>query len=87
MNKGVYRICAWVPRVLSSTRSLQRPIYMAAGMHQQQVGRSRHSRARDAEERLALMGASVQAVVRCPQSEDQLMISLPLAGRVRNLDR
>ena len=85
MNKGVCRICAWVPRVLSSTRSLQRPICLAVEMHKQQVGPA--TTARNADGCLALTGACVQAVVRCPQSEDQLMISLPLAGRVRNLDR
>jgi len=29
----------------------------------------------------------LQAVVRSPQLEDKLTISLPLAGRIRNLDR
>jgi hypothetical protein len=33
------------------------------------------------------VGVMLQAVVRSPQLEDKLTISLPLAGRIRNLDR
>lgn len=39
MNYGVYRVGAWVPRVFHRTSSLQRPVYMAAAVLKQQVGR------------------------------------------------
>ena len=86
MRCGVRSIAWWAPRVFPRTPALHRWTCMNAkqATHQQvsllYVAAVQGRLLPDRRECL-------QAVVRCPQSDDQLTISLPLSGRIRNLDR